>query len=183
MKKFIYLTIFLFVGYFFINSIYQEINKDKTPGKAKRIACQKELTTFERAFDTQSIHSLQKSIESGKIQFSSDIEKSIYSKSTLFEYLSLAKTDMLFRSELSLYQKNNLFIDHDYNLHYYIYENDKNDPGKKNKKSKNYAGYVVLEVKNNNQIIYKVQVDFMDEKGLDIDKSFKCIVKSLMTFK
>jgi len=183
MKKFIYLGIILLLGYFFINSIYQELNRDKTPGKAKRIECQKELTTFEKAFDIQEIHFLQKFIESGNIKISSDIEKSVHSKSTLFEYISLEETDLLFNRELSLYQKNSILQKDDYKLYYYIYENDKNDPGKTNKKSKNYAGYVVLEVKNDkNRIIYKVQIDFMNEKGLDIHKSIHCIIKSLMTF-
>jgi hypothetical protein len=70
-----------------------------------------------------------------------------------------------------------------YNYSYYIYENDKNDPGKKTKKSKLYAGYIVFEVKNkNNKTIYKVQIDFMDKHGADIVGSINCTIESFMTY-
>ncbi len=183
MKKIIYTSIILIVGYFFVTSIYDELHKDKTPGKAKRLACQKKVTTFERAFDDLEVSLAQKEIESHKIVFHSDAEKATYMKSQLFQHISLKQTNKVFREMIDKYRVNNKKIDKNFIYSYYIYENDKKDPGKKSKKSKLYAGYVVFEVKNeNNKMIYKIQIDFLDNKGADIDQTIRCAIKSFMTY-
>ena len=185
MKKYIYSLAIVVVCYFIGESIYEEINRDKTPGKAKRLACQKEVTTFEKVYDTEAVIFFQKNIQKVIINLTSDIEKSIYTQSTLLEYISLEETNEVLKEEFLKY-KNESSNDEelDYNIHYYIYENDADDPGKKNKKSKNYAGYILLEIKNNNgKLIYKIQMDFMKKEKSEIDKTIKCEVKSVMTIK
>jgi len=184
MKNYILVFVGVFVLYMIGNSIYVEMNKDKTPGKAKRIECQKEVTSFERAFDSVQIKEAQEEIKNGAISFSSSIEKSTYADSALFEYISLKETDIVFRNILASFVEDSAAIEEKkYQISYYIYENDVKDPGKKTKKSKEYAGYVVLEVKDNDsKTIYKVQIDFMDFKGADIQQSIECAVKSFMTY-
>ena len=183
MKKYVYTFIIVFIGYFIIESIYVQINKDQTPGKAKRLECQKKVVTFEKGFDNKHIYAAQKEIESGHNQFTSYIEKAIYSQSTLFEYITVNDTDKILQNEFDLYFKKKDLGTQNYNYSYLIYENDKKDPGKKSKKSKLFAGYIVFEVKNSkNKSIYKVQIDFMDNKGKDIASTMKCSVKSFMTY-
>lgn len=183
MNKYVIVFITFFLGYFVVNSIYKEINRDKTPGKAKRLSCQKKVTSFERGFSNPEITYVQKLIEHGNTKFTSYVEKAVYSESVLFDYITLVQTDEIFKNNLEKYVKYNENNDESFSLQYYIYENDKNDPGKKTKKSKSYAGYTVFEVKNkNNKTIYKVQIDFMDNKGKDIKNSIQCAVKSFMTF-
>jgi len=183
MKQYIIVFIVVFIGYLVGNSIYEEITKDPTPGKAKRIECQSKVTSFERGFNEAQIKEAQQEIKNGMITFTSGIEKTIYSDSTLFEYVSLEKTDEVFQKLLtSFVEKNSLHQNKKYDFSYYIYENDIKDPGKKTKKSKEYAGYVVLEVKNNNTTIYKVQIDFMDFEGKDLQDSLSCAVQSFMTY-
>jgi len=183
MKKYIYIVLIGVLCYFIGESIYVEMTKDSTPGKAKRLECQKKVTTFERVFDKEEIINFQETIKSGSINFTSDIEKAKYSKSTLFESVSLENIDVILKDSLLEYKvTNSENVTSNYKIHYYIYENDKDDPGKKSKKSKNYAGYVVFEIKNiSNKLIYKIQIDFMDHKGSDIDQSIRCIVKSVMS--
>jgi hypothetical protein len=184
MNKYIAVFIVVFIGYFVGNSIYDEMNKDKTPGKAKRLLCQKNATTFERGFSDAEIKYAQSLVNHGDINFTSSIEKSVYTSSTLFTHISLTQTDKIFKEILKSYVMYNENNESKFKLSYYIYENDKNDPGKKTKKSKMYAGYVVFEVKNmNNKTIYKVQIDFMDDKGIDIRDTLDCTIKSFMTFK
>jgi hypothetical protein len=84
MKKYIYTFIIVFIGYFIGNSIYIEITKDKTPGKAKRLECQRKVVTFERGFSNKDISLSQKQIESGNNHFTSSVEKAVYSQSILF---------------------------------------------------------------------------------------------------
>jgi len=183
MSKYIKVFLLLVIVYFIGNSIYNEMTKDKTPGKAKRLSCQKKVTSFEKGLSDADIIYAQNLIEHGNINFTSSVEESKYSKTKLFDYISLEETDRNFENILQSYVKYNENNKEKYKLSYYIYENDKNDPGKKSAKSKLYAGYVVLEVKNvNNKSIYKVQIDFMDEQGSDIKETIECTVKSLMTY-
>lgn len=186
-KKYVGVFVIVFIVYMLGDSIYTEMNKDKTPGKAKRIECQKKVVTFERIFDNTQIQEAQNQIREGKINFSSDIEKAVYTQSKLFEYFPLKKADVIFKDKLFSYaekQEENKVKKDDYILSYYIYENDVNDPGKKTKKSKLYAGYIVFEVKNkDNKTIYKVQTDFMNHAGDDLKESLECTVESFMTYK
>lgn len=184
MKNYLIVFVSVFVLYMIGNSIYVEMTKDKTPGKAKRLECQQRVTSFERAFDNEQIKEAQKEIQNGAVDFSSSIEKATYADSALFDHISLAETDIIFKNVLTSYVEDNVIVeDKKYKVSYYIYENDVKDPGKKTKKSKAYAGYVVLEVKNsNNKTIYKVQIDFMDFEGADIQESIECTVKSFMTY-
>lgn len=183
MKNYLAVFIIFFVGYFLVDSIYHEMSKDKTPGKAKRLECQKRVTSFERAYSLSDIKHAQNLIEYENIDFSSHIEKSIYSESKLFEYITLDQTNKIFGDKLKSYVKHTKSDQKIYKLVYYIYENDKKNPGKKTAKSKLYAGYVVFEVKSlKNKTIYKVQIDFMDNKGADIKSSLDCTVESFMTY-
>jgi len=185
MKKYIIVFIVVFIGYLVGNSIYTEMSKDKTPGKAKRLACQKATTTFERGFGIDEIKVAQNLLIEGNVKFTSSIEKSRYAQSRLFDFISLSDTDKIFQNALDQYIKaDGMQSENPLKISYNIYENDINDPGKKTKKSKLYAGYIVLEVKNeNNKIIYKVQRDFMDKKGADIAQSIQCCVDSFATYK
>ena len=182
MKKYAQIFIIILIGYLIGDSIYTEMTKDKTPGKTKRLACQEKVTTFERVFSNPEVKHAQRLIEHGNIEFTSSIEKSIYEESTLFNYTTLLETNQIFNNSLHKYVKSNDKNDEKYHLSYYIYENDIKDPGKKTQKSKMYAGYVVLTVKNiNNKVIYKVQIDFMDKQGSDIKETIECTIESFMT--
>jgi len=183
MKKYMKFFVIVFITYFIGDSIYTELNKDKTPGKAKRLECHKKLIVFERSYSLSDIKYAQSLITHGDDSFTSHIEKAVYSDSELFNFISLKQTDDIFKNTLQRYIKYNEKHKDGYKLSYYIYENDKNDPGKKTKKSKLYAGYIVLEIKNrDNKSIYKVQVDFMDKKGADIKNSIECSIESFMTY-
>ncbi len=68
-------------------------------------------------------------------------------------------------------------------IKYYIYENDKEDSGKKGKKSKLYAGYLLFEFKLQNKLIYKIQTDYMKIDASDIQSRINCVIKSFITLK
>ena len=66
-------------------------------------------------------------------------------------------------------------------IDYFIYENDKDDPGKKTAKSKLYAGYLVFNFLLEGEQVYRLQIDFMDMQGKDIDEKIRCIMKSVLS--
>ncbi len=185
MKKNLLIFIVVFIVAMFVIQTSDIPSQMGVPesGKAKRIPCQKHATSFERGFGDEDIKYAQKLIESGNVSLSSSIEKAVHAESKLFEYVKLSDTDKIVTNKLDSYVKNKVENSEKLNLSYYIYENDIKDPGKKTKKSKLYAGYVVFQVKNkNNKVIYKVQIDFMDKKGADIAQSIECCIESLATF-
>ena len=169
-----------------IGSIYEEITKEnnpKTSPKALRLECQRQNVSFERGFDDKFIITAQQQLEEGNFKFTSYVEKAQYSLSKLFDYVKLEDMDKITENELKSYTKTLKLKDDKLKIVYYIYENDINDPGKKTKKSKLYAGYVVYKFYNNkNKLIYQSQIDFMDKQGKDLPKSMKCAIKSFATF-
>ena len=183
MKK--YISIFIGVFLFVVvgNGIYSQITKKSESPKAKRLPCQKKMTSFERGFSTKDIKIGQKQLVNGNFKFTSYIEKAQYSKSKLFDYIKLSDMDIVTTNELKSYIKDEQLSDNKLKIIYYIYENDVKNPGKKTKKSKLYAGYVVYKFYNNkNKLIYQSQIDFMNKQGSDIPQSIRCAIKSFVTF-
>ncbi len=152
-------------------------------GKAKRIPCHKTSTAFERGFGDKFIKTAQAQLSSGNFTFSSRVEKAKYAPSKLFDYVKLSDIDAITQIELEGYLVEKKLTDEKLKIKYYIYENDVGDPGKKTKKSKLYAGYVVYKFYNKkNKLIYQSQIDFMNRQGTDIAQSVKCAIKSFATF-
>ena len=152
-------------------------------GKAKRLLCQQQMTSFERGFGDEFIKKAQQQLESGNYKFSSYIEKATYAPSKLFDFIKLADMDKVTANLLKANIKTNKPNDEKLRISYYIYENDIGDPGKKTKKSKLYAGYVVYKFYNkNNKLIYQSQIDFMNKQGDDVPASIQCAIESFATF-
>lgn len=140
------------------------------------------MTTFERVYDKKKLNEIKKLLKSGNVTIDSWVEKAKYSKSRLFEFVKLEDMNNVTKKVLKKYQESSVTKDEKkLKIEYYIYENDVDDPGKKTKRSKLYAGYVVFRFISDNELIYQVQVDFMDKKGLDIPNSIECAIKSFIT--
>ena len=179
----IFVAVFLFT--MLGSSIYDQIVNSATQksGKAQRLPCHKSKTSFERGFDDNFIKIAQKQLETGNVKFSSYVEKATYVPSKLFNYVKLSDINKITQMELDSYIVKKEPNDDKLKISYYIYENDVGDPGKKTKKSKLYAGYVVYKFYNkNNKLIYQSQIDFMDKQGTDIAQSVKCAIKSFATY-
>jgi hypothetical protein len=176
MKKYIYIVLIIFFIGAIGKSIYDQLNK-KSP-KATRLECQKYSTVFERVLKPKLLKEFQLNFKNGEVNVNIEIEKAKYMKSKLFEYLdaNAVKNDFIKIAGLNDQGKN-----YPSSIDILIYENDKKDPGKKTPKSKLYAGYLIFSVKVNNSLVYKVQIDFLDEKGEDTQKVLQCAVKSIQT--
>lgn len=182
MKRFLWIFVGVFFIFLFGSSIYKQIQKENISAKASRIECQKKATTFEKVYIKNSIKTAQKSLEEGNYTLSSSVKKAIYAKSRLFNFVNLADMDKVTVNALNSHIKQKKSSDKKLKIAYYIYENDVEDPGKKTEKSKLYAGYVVFKFSDNNdELLYQVQIDFMDKKGVDIPKSIDCSIKSFIT--
>lgn len=177
MKKNIYILFVVLLIVLIGNSIYKEVNKKST--KSVRLECHNKVTVFEKLHKPKLLMKLKNDINNGKLQITKEIEKSKYMESKLFNYVDEEQITSFYESLLN--RKNLANEDSSSSVNILIYENDKEDPGKKTKKAKLYAGYIVFSYKTENSLVYKIQIDFLDDKGSDINKTLKCGLESVMT--
>lgn len=174
MKKiipFIIIAIFSYVFYL----VYTQATKSV---KVKRLDCQSSTTTFERIFFDTPIKDAIKLLTSNNYVLDSRIEYSRIMKSNLKDKLLAKDIDEKLNTVISQYNKSNIPNSKKLNINYYLYENDKNDLNKKNEEAKKYAGYLMFEFKLDNNLIYKIQTDYMNIDGSDIDERLNCVVNS-----
>ncbi|RXJ90802.1 hypothetical protein CRV01_06545 [Arcobacter sp. CECT 8983] len=180
MMKKLLLLIFV-IALFFAYGIYEQVNKKTI--KSKRLTCQEKTTTFEKISNKEKIKEAIELLKSQNIEIISDIEYSKIMKSVLINYYSKNELQKEVSEVLSLYFTSNKDSKKKLEIDYYIYENDKEDKGKKNKKAKLYAGYLVFEFKINKKQIYKIQTDYMKQDGSDIKNRIECVFKSFISIK
>ncbi|NVJ52706.1 MAG: hypothetical protein HWD90_03365 [Campylobacteraceae bacterium] len=179
MKKLLLLifVIALFFGY----GIYEQVNKKTI--KSKRLTCQEKTTTFEKIANKNKIKEAINLLKTQNIDLKSDIEYSKIMPSVLIKYYSKEDLQQEVKEVLNSYFNTSNQLKNKLEINYYIYENDKEDKGKKNKKAKLYAGYLVFEFKIDKELIYKIQTDYMKQDGSDIKQRIKCVFKSFMSIK
>lgn len=172
----ILISILIFVFY----GVYTQATKSV---KTKRLECQSKTTTFEKIFFEEPIKEATETFKSSNYLINSSIQYSKFMKSNLINILTKEQSDnklikMLNKNLNSVNQKNS---DQKILIDYYIYENDKEDSGKKNKDAKSYAGYLVFEFKYKDKLVYKIQTDYMDINANDIEERMDCVINSFIS--
>lgn len=177
--KYVYTTLVLIITFAIGVFLFQQ--SAHTGGKTQRIACHKTYTVFERIYNDTALKNVKNALYSGKYELHSSVEKAKFMPTRLFNYVHLSDVDKLVKDAILAYKKSTTITEDKVNIDYYIYENDKADPGKKTQKSKLYAGYVRFTFTYQGIKAYVVQVDFMDAQGRDIHKSVQCAIESVVT--
>lgn len=173
LKKSTFLILFVIVvvlGY----AIYQQISKSEC--RSKRIACHQEVVVFERIYHANRVALLNETLKNGKIHLVFDIQKSHYAPSQLFRYVDVQKLKEQIQRRFGEEETKSEVM-----LSVLLYENDPLDPGKKTQEAKLYAGYLVFGFHLHGELVYKIQIDFMDKEGKDIDKRVECVYRSLLS--
>ncbi|RXK01519.1 hypothetical protein CRV02_08395 [Arcobacter sp. CECT 8989] len=173
------LLLILAIALFFAYGIYEQVNKKTI--KSKRVACQEQTTTFEKISNKDKIKEAINLLKTQNIKMTSDIEYSTIMKSVLINHYTKKNLQTDVDEVLSSYFTSNKDSKKKLEIDYYIYENDKEDKGKKNKKAKLYAGYLVFEFKVDEKQVYKIQTDYMKEDGNDIKQRIECVFKSFIS--
>ncbi|MBD3842872.1 MAG: hypothetical protein IE909_13510 [Campylobacterales bacterium] len=181
LKTFIILFLVSAVGV----GIYQQLNEEAVPGKAKRLPCMAQVTSFERSYGIQDIKHAQEMIIAGNYTIASFVDKATYMDSTLFDSVDMHKMDQIASDVVKSFVKDQTKkSSNDVKIEYTVFENDRDDPKKKSKNCKLYRGYVVTKIKNNNnKVVYQNQIDFLDPQGKDVAQTIECGLKAFMTYK
>ena len=152
----------------------------KRSANISRLACHTKQIAFERVYKKELVVDMQNAIESGNVEIKSKFKLSEHMQTRLSKLISLEDVNSMIQKQIALHQRatksnKKLVID------YFIYENDKDDPGKKTAKSKLYAGYLVFNFLLEGEQVYRLQIDFMDMQGKDIDEKIRCMMKSVLS--
>ncbi|MFT7879436.1 MAG: hypothetical protein ABXS91_03490 [Sulfurimonas sp.] len=156
-------------------------NTAKSSAKSARLECHKKSTVFERVYDEALMKKAQHALQQGNYELLSRVKKAHYMESKLFEYVDMKAVDRMVNENIAAYRDSEAKSDTPVTIDYFVYENDKGDPGKKTPKSKLYAGYLHFKVMVEGERIYVIQIDFMDLKGKDIPSKVACAIRSIMT--
>lgn len=159
--------------------IYSQ-NTKKGPS-TKRLPCHKKTISFERIHNHKLLNEAKELFLSDNYILKSHIEYSKYSRSHLIYLLNEDEYRKLVENAIKKQIKSNIPKDKKLLIDTYLYENDKNDTGKKTKNSKLYAGYIVIDFKLDNKSIFKVQIDYMDKDIKDLENRIDCAIQSFTT--
>ncbi|KAB7885333.1 hypothetical protein [Poseidonibacter ostreae] len=173
----ILILVILFVTF----AVFEEVNKFDP--KQKRLQCQEKTITFEKIDFEHPIWETNNLIETNNFIIKSNIEYSKLMPSHLINILTVEQADETLNKVLNTYIKYDIPNDKKLLIDYYIYENDKEDKGKKGPKSKLYAGYLLFEFKLDNKLVYKIQTDYMNIDAKDIEERMDCAIKSFLSIK
>lgn len=163
------LVVILVIGY----AIYTQTTKSSC--RSLRLACHKEVIVFERIYAQEQLHALIEAIRIEGVSLEIETQKAYYAPSKLFDLLDLFDVRSVLEKEFGKASSSQAP-----RLNVLIYENDSLDPGKKSKEAKLYAGYLVFSFYKGADLVYKVQIDFMDKAGKDIAKRIACAKASLL---
>ena len=177
--KYIYTILAIALLYFVGNDIYKQ--NTKGTATSTRIACHKTSKVFERTYDETLLKKAQETLRTGEYELTSSIKEAKHMQTQMFQYVKLEDVDKMLKTTIEKKKHADAKAEGKVAIDYYIYENDKADPGKKTKKSKLYAGYLRFTMAYNGKKVYSVQTDFMSLEGKDIPKSVDCAIESFVT--
>lgn len=103
--------------------------------------------------------------------------------SQLGKYLKVEDVDGMIHDAIAAHHVESSLTDCEVIIDYFVYENDKEDPGKKTAKSKLYAGFIYLNFKLKDESVYDVQIDYKDLQAKDLAKRINCAIASFLSSK
>ncbi|MGM0623825.1 MAG: hypothetical protein ACQESH_07390 [Campylobacterota bacterium] len=177
-KKYAYYLIVIIVIGIVSVEMYNQLNPTKA--KSQRLACHEGVTVFERINNEGKITALQEAIKAGNITVEPRIQKSEYMQSQLFTHITQEQIEKKIYDRF-VEEKTDASSEHDVVIDLLVYENDKEDPKKKNEAAKKYAGYIHLKYLLDESVVYRFQIDFMDMQARDLDDRIDCAVQSVMS--
>lgn len=171
-----YFAALLTVVFFYI--LATDVMNQKS-AKTARLECHTKSTTFEYVYKKERVKSTQDALKSGNVEIKSKFKLSEYMPTKLADHISLSEVDKMIQKQVDLHRTTSKSNDTKLLIDYFIYENDKEDPGKKTAKSKLYAGYLVFHFLLEGEKVYRIQIDFMDLQGKDIEEKVNCAINSV----
>jgi len=176
--RYIKIAVALLLLFFLGLSVFEQITK--TGAKASRLSCHTKSTVFEKVHKPSLLKELQNALRSTQTEISVEALKAVYMPSKLFEYIELEDVRQRTKVEFERFIHSST-TQRQAKISIVVYENDKLDPGKKNEEAKRYAGYLIYRYYLGSELVYQIQVDFMDPQASDLGEKIACAVESVMS--
>lgn len=158
--------------------IYEEATKKGA--KSTRVACHKASTVFEKVQRSDLVKELQENIKHSHLNVVVQEQRAHYAPSKLFNYISVGEVLSLTKEAIAKHQGDLQPMKHA-TIEVLVSENDKEDPGKKTQEAKLFAGYLVYSFLLDDVLVYKIQIDFMNQEAKDVPNRIECAIESFFT--
>lgn len=179
MKKLLPLIIIILFSFVF----YLSFSQATKSAKIKRVECQNSTTTFERIFVEKPVKDGIEALLSNNYILKSNIEYSKLMESNLKDKLYIEDLDKQVINAIDKYKTSENKSDKKVYINYYLYENDKKDTKKTNEDSKKYPGYLLFDFNYDGKLIYKIQIDYVNLDGSDLNERIDCAINSFISIK
>ncbi|WP_051906916.1 MULTISPECIES: hypothetical protein [unclassified Sulfurospirillum] len=133
---------------------------------------------FEKIYQAALVEALKERLRDERIHLLFFTQPSRYTPTALFNYVDTEALQEKIRKRFGEEDAKSALV-----LSVLLYENDLLDPGKKTQDAKKYAGYLVFAFELDGELIYKIQIDFMDKKGGDIASKIECAYASVTSLR
>ena len=178
MRRYIFIALLFGLVLIVSKSIYDQMNKGGA--SAKRLDCHTKSVVFEKVLSPLHVKELQNVLRGQDIDITIATRPAKYMQTQLFEHVDILEIKKQTKEALKQYKASSPTTKKG-SISIIVYENDKLDPGKKTAKSKLYAGYLIYTFVLDDTPVYKIQIDFMDDKGGDIAQKIVCALQSVMS--
>lgn len=147
--------------------------------KEKRVhsnlECQKITTTSDKVFNQKLLDEGFALLLKGKYRLDGGFLEPKFGKSYLKDEISLKEADIFYMKALNVPQNSSIKY---LNIKYEIIENDKNDPRKKDKSCKLYAGSVITSFRINGKESFRMYTDFLQYDKKEIQNKIECTINA-----
>ncbi|MGB5920089.1 hypothetical protein [Arcobacter sp.] len=140
------------------------------------LQCQKETFTFDSITRPELLKDANYYLKNGLYVLSGGFTKPRFGKFYLKDKISIDEADDFFKTSISFPQRENpvKYL----KIKYEIIENDKNDPRKKDEKSKSFAGTILSSFRINGKEVFMMETNFLHYDKNEIKNRIECTIKA-----
>ncbi|WP_419768374.1 hypothetical protein [Arcobacter sp.] len=140
------------------------------------LECQKQTFTFDSITRPELLKDASYFFKNGLYVLSGGFTKPRFGKFYLKDKISVDEADSFFRSSIAFAQRENpvKYL----KIKYEIIENDKNDPRKKDEKSKSFAGTILSSFRINGKEVFMMETNFLHYDKNEIKNRIECTIKA-----
>lgn len=138
------------------------------------LECQKQSPTYDKVIQPSLLKKAHTLLTSGAYVLDGGIIKPRFGKSYFSSLLDIDQTDEYFKNAINIPQKQKNYV---LKIRYELFENDKNDPRKK-EEDKMYAGDLMSIFRINDKVIFKMKTRIKEYNKEEIKERIQCSVKA-----
>lgn len=138
------------------------------------LPCQQQSVTYDKVIHSSLLKKAQTLLDSGAYVLDGGIIKPRFGKSYFAKLITMNETDDYFKQAIAIEPKDKNYV---LKIRYELFENDKNDPRKKESQKK-YAGDLLSIFRINDQVVFRMKTRINTFDKQEIKERIQCSVKA-----